>query len=182
VYSPYDYGAHEVCVSELPRGFSSETGQGPWSDEFVGQPWCVCIWAYSNYILDHDDLAINCNAIPSTVLEGEYSLSSFAMCGSMASTEGCGIEDIRRSIESLCKQCDEQAGDMDARKTLKSSCDAIISEAGQINMQRVAFDRAPGLAFVLGGVAVVSIVITTITYALKRSRNSGSDYTVLVEA
>merc|ERR1712032_1031879 len=63
-YSSMDSGAHQVCVTELPRNFSSDTGQGSWSDEFSGQPWCICIWAYSNYILQNKDLPLRCESIP----------------------------------------------------------------------------------------------------------------------
>ena len=63
-YAAGDFGAHEVCVAELPSGFSSNTGQGSWSDSFTGQPWCICIWAYSNYILQNHDLGLKCESIP----------------------------------------------------------------------------------------------------------------------
>ena len=29
----------------MPIGFSSGTGQGPWSDQHVGEAWCICIWS-----------------------------------------------------------------------------------------------------------------------------------------
>merc|ERR1712217_386375 len=90
-------------MGKLPSGFSSETGQGPWSDQFTGQPWCICIWAYSNYILQNKDLPLKCESIPSKVLEEQYSLDKFKQCGSMSSREGCGAEDIRRSIQSRCR-------------------------------------------------------------------------------
>merc|ERR1719242_1165089 len=119
-YAAQDAGAHQVCVTQLPKGFSSETGQGPWSDRYTGKPWCICIWAYSNYILQEKDLKLKCESIPSKVLEEKYSLDKFEQCGKMSSTEGCGAEDIRRSIQSLCQQCDEQAGGNRSRAALKS--------------------------------------------------------------
>jgi len=128
-YFSGDVGAHEVCVTTLPHGFSSDTGQGPWSDQFQGQPWCICIWAYSNYILQNKDLALDCKAIPSTVLEEQYSLDKFKQCGSMSSSVGCGPEDIRRSIQSLCTQCDAQALDPSSKSALKAKCDAILATA-----------------------------------------------------
>merc|ERR1711937_549176 len=64
-----DAGAHEVCVTKLPHGFSSDTGQGAWSDQFTGKPWCICIWAYSNYILQNKDLPLKCESIPAKVLK-----------------------------------------------------------------------------------------------------------------
>lgn len=137
-YSSMDMGAHEVCVTKLPHGFSSETGQGPWSDDFTGQPWCICIWAYSNYILQNKDLPLRCESIPATVLEEQYSLDKFKQCGSMSSTDGCGAEDIRRSIQSLCQQCDEQAGsDQGAKDALQAKCDSILASAPAAAMQRL---------------------------------------------
>ena len=41
---PDDAGAHQVCIREMPMGFSASTGQGAWSDEHEGQSWCICIW------------------------------------------------------------------------------------------------------------------------------------------
>jgi hypothetical protein len=164
-YMAYDAGAHEVCVTELPEGFSSETGQGPWSNEFTGQPWCICIWAYSNYILHTKDLPLKCESIPSKVLEERYSLDKFEQCGSMSSTDGCGPEDIRRSIQSLCEQCDRQAADQAARSTLKAKCDGILALApaaptrlnivdDSITQSASAVDRLSPLAVGLVGLAV----------------------------
>merc|ERR1712232_445299 len=98
-------------------------------DEFAGQPWCICIWAYSNYILQNKDLPLKCESIPSKVLEEQYSLDKFKQCGSMSSTVGCGSEDIRRSIESLCQQCDDQAADQASKNALKGKCDGILASA-----------------------------------------------------
>jgi hypothetical protein len=136
-YSEMDMGAHQVCVTKLPHGFSSETGQGSWSDKFTGRPWCICIWAYSNYILHNKDLPLKCESIPATVLEEQYSLDKFKQCGSMSSTEGCGAEDIRRSIQSLCQQCDAQTGDQGSKTALKAKCDAILASAPAAPMQRL---------------------------------------------
>mmetsp|Transcript_103023 Transcript_103023/g.204463 ORF Transcript_103023/g.204463 Transcript_103023/m.204463 type:complete len:250 (+) Transcript_103023:79-828(+) len=141
-YSSMDSGAHQVCVTSLPSGFSSDTGQGRWSDEYTGQPWCICIWAYSNYILQQKDLPLKCKAIPAKVLEEQYSLDKFKQCGSMSSTAGCGPEDIRRSIQSLCQQCVKQAGsDQDAKDALKTKCDAILQSAPAAPMK--LYDGAP---------------------------------------
>jgi len=142
-YVSQDAGAHEVCVTELPAGFSDETGQGSWSEAFTGKPWCICIWAYSNYILQSKDLSLQCESIPSKVLEEQYSLSKFQQCGSMSSTAGCGAEDIRRSIQSLCTQCGEQASDDAARDALKSKCDAILSSAPLADMSRLYSEGVP---------------------------------------
>merc|ERR1711937_501638 len=128
-YSPMDAGAHEVCVTKLPKGFSADTGQGHWSDQFSGKPWCICIWAYSNYILQNKGLPLKCESIPSKVIEEKYSLDKFKQCGKMSSTTGCGSEDIRRSIQSLCTQCDAQTKDDASKTALKNKCDAILKSA-----------------------------------------------------
>jgi hypothetical protein len=59
----------QVCVGELPDGFSARTGQGRWSDQHTGFNWCICIWAYANFITQHDadELPIQCDAIPEQV-------------------------------------------------------------------------------------------------------------------
>merc|ERR1712078_61078 len=89
-YSSGDAGAHEVCVTKLPQGFSAKTGQGHWSDRFTGKPWCICIWAYSNYILHNSNPPLDCKSIPDKVLKEKYSLDKFKQCGAMSSTKGCG--------------------------------------------------------------------------------------------
>lgn len=175
-YAAQDAGAHQVCVTQLPKGFSSETGQGPWSDQFTGQPWCICIWAYSNYILQNKDLPLKCESIPAKVLEERYSLDKFEKCGSMSSTDGCGPEDIRRSIQSLCEQCSQQAGDdQDAKSTLKAKCDGILALApaapmklydASITQSTPAFGGSAPLTMGFVGLAVAF----TSAVALARSR------------
>lgn len=56
-------------MGELPDGFSTRTGQGRWSDQHTGFNWCICIWAYANFITQHDadELPIQCDAIPEQV-------------------------------------------------------------------------------------------------------------------
>jgi hypothetical protein len=197
-YAAYDAGAHQVCVTQLPHGFSSVTGQGPWSDEFEGQPWCICIWAYSNYILQNKDLPLKCESIPAKVLEEQYSLDKFKQCGSMSSTEGCGAEDIRRSIQSLCQQCDGQADGADSKATLKSKCDAILASAPSAPMSRLyeqtsyvkATAKLPSMgvsstsAFIIVGLAftVVSVAMLMIRKVRQSAeQEQGSDLDADVE-
>jgi hypothetical protein len=82
-------------------------------------------------------LKLKCNSIPSKVLEEQYSLDKFKQCGSMSSTQGCGAEDIRRSIQSLCDQCNNQAKTQSQRKKLKTLCQSILSSAPTAAMQRL---------------------------------------------
>jgi hypothetical protein len=187
-YAAEDAGAHEVCVTRLPHGFSSVTGQGPWSDEFTGQPWCICIWAYSNYILQNKDLPLKCNSIPSKVLEEQYSLDKFQQCGSMSSTEGCGAEDIRRSIESLCQQCEKEAGDDEASKTaLKAKCTAILASAPAAPLQRLysaGSSKIPSpplqsnsLAFAMFGFIVAGVSVTMLVRTFRNGQVGESQQT-----
>jgi len=166
-YDSMDAGAHEVCVTSLPHGFSFDTGQGSWSDAYEGQPWCICIWAYSNYILQKKDLALACKSIPSKVLEEQYSLDKFEQCGSMASTQGCGPEDIRRSIQSLCTQCDQQAEDATSKAALKSKCDTILASAPAASMTAPALWLKNGFHFENhGNVAALSLIGFGILFAV----------------
>merc|ERR1712113_1197641 len=84
------------------------------------------------------DMGLKCESIPSKGLEEQHSLDKFKQCGSMSSTEGCGAEDIRRSIQSLCQQCDGQAGgEVAAKAALKAKCDAILASAPAPPIQRL---------------------------------------------
>jgi len=184
-YAEMDAGAHQVCVTKLPHGFSSKTGQGSWSDQYTGQPWCICIWAYSNYILQNKDLPLKCESIPLKVLEEQYSLDKFKQCGSMSSTDGCGPEDIRRSIQSLCQQCDKQAGvDEDAKSALKTKCNKILASAPAAPMDlystealEAADGTVPhsigGLSSLMSGLAVAGLLVTLLVRAF---RNHGSQH------
>lgn len=186
-YVAYDAGAHEVCVTQLPQGFSSVTGQGPWSDQYTGQPWCICIWAYSNYILQNKDLPLKCDSIPSKVLEEQYSLDKFKQCGPMSSTGGCGAEDIRRSIQSLCKQCDQQTADQSSKSALKAKCDAILASAPAAPMRLYESSTTEGtakspmmfgglspLALGMIGLTVVGISFGMAVRTIQRTQNTAS--------
>lgn len=181
-YYAGDAGAHEVCVTKLPHGFSSDTGQGPWSDIYTGQPWCICIWAYSNYILQKKDLLLDCAAIPSKVLEEQYSLDKFAQCGQMSSTGGCGPEDIRRSIQSLCTQCEVQAGDASSKTALKQKCDAILQSAPPADMLWIddgndseEYGKADGKLFSLlvtgSGLLIAGASVAMVVRILRKRRH-----------
>lgn len=182
-YAEMDSGAHQVCVTELPHGFSSETGQGPWSDQYTGRPWCICIWAYSNYILQNKNLPLKCESIPSKVLETQYSLDKFKQCGSMSSTDGCGPEDIRRSIQSLCQQCDQQAGtDQGAKLALKTKCDKILASAPAAPMklysvgtsetlEKTLTQRTGGSTMLIFGLAIAGLLVAVLA---RTFRNHGS--------
>jgi len=122
------------------------------------------------------------------VLEEQYSLDKFKQCGSMSSTEGCGAEDIRRSIQKLCTQCDAEAKDQASKDALKGKCDKILSAAPAASMQRLddvaavkkAASRLQGVgstspyAFVAGMLAVAGLLVFN-ALALRRSSASGAN-------
>jgi hypothetical protein len=192
-YAQYDAGAHQVCVTQLPHGFSANTGQGSWSDEYTGQPWCICIWAYSNYILQNKDLPLKCDSIPAKVLEEQYSLDKFQQCGAMSSTTGCGAEDIRRSIQSLCQQCDDQGKDQASKSTLKAKCDKILATAAAAPMQRLddvsavqkatlRLNHGSSVSPLAGVACALTLSAMLVFLAVSRRRSNASELTTPQES
>mmetsp|Transcript_11012 Transcript_11012/g.23163 ORF Transcript_11012/g.23163 Transcript_11012/m.23163 type:complete len:212 (+) Transcript_11012:57-692(+) len=127
-YRSYDAGAHQVCVQKLPHGFSTRTGQGPWSNSHTGHSWCICIWAYANYFLTHgdEDLPVQCSALPAQVLESDYSLAKFKQCGSMSSR----CEQFAAAVARMCSTCDGQATTEGGRQELHRKCDGMQTAVG----------------------------------------------------
>jgi len=123
-YRSYDRGAHQVCVTSMPGGFSSSTGQGPWSDAHIGQPWCICIWAYSNVIMQEgnkdEDLPIKCDALPEEVLSSSFSLKKFQDGGPQ----------FLAAIDRMCNTCKAQAPSTEGLSALHSKCVGLKSAAG----------------------------------------------------
>jgi len=117
-------------VKALPHGFSAQTGQGPWSDSYTGAPWCICIWAYSNYVLQNGDenLPVQCDAIPERVLISRYALDKFQQCGSMASS----CSQYNEAITKMCNHCAATAPDEDGKASLKKKCDEILAAASGV--------------------------------------------------
>jgi hypothetical protein len=99
----------------------------------------------------------------------------------MSSTQGCGAEDIRRSIQSLCDQCDVQATGDAAKASLKSKCDAILASAPAAKMQRLYSSESSQATIAQegGGVAHIFLVLmvgASITMILEVARRRrGSD-------
>merc|ERR1719454_1110144 len=78
-----DPGRHQICVTKLPPHFSRKGNQGDWSEPETGREWCVCIWAYANWVLNHDekDLPVKCDGVSEMVLASDYALKAWKMCG-----------------------------------------------------------------------------------------------------
>lgn len=126
-YRSYDAGAHQVCVHDLPYGFSSDTGQGPWSNKETGREWCICIWAYASYTQEvQKELDVSCHALPEEVLLSDFSLQKFQS----------GSGNFQNAISQLCQTCESQALNSMEADSLKARCDAIIEDAAAQTRKR----------------------------------------------
>jgi len=108
-----DGGVHSLCVNELPADFSSETGQSPWSAQKKGEPWCVCIGAWSMYQAKGRNVGANCNAIPDFVFQKKY-------INNWSTWNGNELNDqIVDGINELYNQCkkDASASQLSALRT-----------------------------------------------------------------
>jgi len=113
----------------------------------------------------------------------------------MSSTAGCGAEDIRRSIQTLCQQCNVQATGQDQKNALKTKCDAILASAPAASFPQRLYEQSSGTAgmskmqsiarmspFSLGvcGLVIAGLSLTLVIRALggQRSafRQQGSDH------
>lgn len=184
VYNSGDVGAHQVCVTELPAEFSSSTGQGDWSREVAGSSWCICIWAYSNYVLQGQsgDLPVNCAAIPENVLMSSYSLDKFQECGLMASS----CSQYVTAIEQMCSTCNEQAPDEEGRAVLASLCTEIKGEAEGAPEASAKFMLAGPLSSMQVGVgaslvAAVTLSVAVLSLGLAIRRVGNTDDATLLE-
>ncbi|CAD7969221.1 unnamed protein product [Amoebophrya sp. A120] len=107
-----DAGLHQICTAKLPNNFSTNTKQGAWSNEFTGQPWCICVWAYSGYVLKIDPtIEIKCDAIPESTLKPEY-LGHWDEKAGVGSLPG----EVYTGILSLMHTCVIQAGNDAGKK------------------------------------------------------------------
>mmetsp|Transcript_57782 Transcript_57782/g.135097 ORF Transcript_57782/g.135097 Transcript_57782/m.135097 type:complete len:230 (+) Transcript_57782:54-743(+) len=176
-YAPdmVDAGAHQVCVTALPDKFSTATGQGDWSDEVAGQPWCICIWAYSNFVLQHGDdhLPVDCKAVPDKVLVSEYSLDNFKQCGSMASE--CNSYD--QAIQKMCSHCSLTAPDEAAKQALDKKCDALTGSLSQKFAEDSLTDRSVSLSVLIlaGGLSPLAAVSAVLVYRRSSIRRREDD-------
>jgi len=118
-------GVHSLCVNELPPDFSSETGQSAWSSEKQGQPWCVCIGAWSMYQAKRHNVGANCNAIPDFVFKEEY-------IGKWSTWNGNELQDqIIDGINELYKQCKSDASSSQLTALKKHYCNIAEKYKGK---------------------------------------------------
>ena len=173
-FREYDQGAHQVnylsdnpkmsdfennskvCIKEMPNGFSSSTGQGPWSDQHEGQSWCICIWyritnpacsllladtdplfrAFSHWASAGRSLRLQCDAISEKVVD-----SSFAK-RHLSGARGGG--DYETAVRALCTTCAGQAATAAEVKFLAARCKALgfVAEADGLPAPAPANARA----------------------------------------
>merc|ERR1712196_657968 len=82
---------HAVCV-KLPQGFCGDTGQDDWCSKEVGGPWCICMWAYSEYVEKNGCVSVAVN-MAATDKEG--------ICAKYKDDEGGGGRDLTKAKECL---------------------------------------------------------------------------------
>lgn len=122
-----DPGRHQVCVTKLPAHFSRKGGQGDWSEPETGREWCACIWAYANWVLNHDanKLPVKCDAVTEKVLVSDYAMGAWASCGQMSSE----CDGYAKAIKKLCSHCKAEAPDDDAKDELEKKCKKMMAAA-----------------------------------------------------
>ena len=154
-YRDYDRGAHQVCILKLPGGFSSKTGQGPWSDAHTGSSWCICIWAWASFVVNHNaqnlQQELKCHSVPSQVLDTS-SLPNLKSCGRM----GSQCPDFVAALRVMCQRCHEQAGSDSERQELESKCLRILTNAGDSGADLLSYTSSTTQAAAQDTSAVLS--------------------------
>lgn len=96
-------GVHQICMEVTPgrSDFSFHTGQGPWSEDRVGNNHCMCLGAWALYKAkgkgDGDEL--QCDSIPNYSLSPEY-------ISKWNTWNGKQLEDqIKAGVDSMVEQC-----------------------------------------------------------------------------
>lgn len=96
-------GVHQICMEVTPeRGdFSTQTGQGPWSQDRVGNNHCMCLGAWALYKAkgkgDGDEL--QCESIPDYSLSPEYINKWNTWNGHQLTDQ------IKNGVDSMVQQC-----------------------------------------------------------------------------
>eukprot|EP00746_Dinoflagellata_sp_MGD_P066556 gnl/MRDRNA2_/MRDRNA2_27561_c0_seq1.p1 gnl/MRDRNA2_/MRDRNA2_27561_c0~~gnl/MRDRNA2_/MRDRNA2_27561_c0_seq1.p1 ORF type:complete len:862 (-),score=236.94 gnl/MRDRNA2_/MRDRNA2_27561_c0_seq1:121-2706(-) len=121
-----DFGAHQVCISELSAGLSTAIHG---TDIYADLPWCVSISKYVNYYLKSEGmnsgskLAIKCDALPLQMLDAQYALNKWRK-GDDRPME----KRLPKVIQGLCETCGSQATTEVAKETLRSKCEVMTLE------------------------------------------------------
>ena len=101
--SERDGGVHQICMEVTPeRGdFSTQTEQGPWSQDRVGNNHCMCLGAWALYKAkgNGDGNELQCDSIPDYSLSPEYITQWNTWNGHQLSDQ------IKNGVDSMVQQC-----------------------------------------------------------------------------
>merc|ERR1740129_799794 len=123
VFTQTDRGAHNVCIEGMPPKFSELTGQGSWSDKYIGTPWCICVWAWIAWIGTLDQAAeVSCTGTSALVLSEAWAGSKRA-----GFLQGSKSKDYTTAARALCAKCREEMID----EFLLSVCDEFNGETNE---------------------------------------------------
>ena len=96
-------GVHQICMEVTPgrSDFSSQTGQGPWSEGRVGNNHCMCLGAWALYKAKGkgDGNELHCESIPDYSLSPEYIRKWNQWNGKELNDQ------IKEGVDSMVKQC-----------------------------------------------------------------------------
>merc|ERR1712187_444182 len=116
-------GVHAICIEDIPKDFSSSTGQSPWSARLNGRHHCVCLGAWSLYVKMGNKPKVKCDATPEFVFEESYT-SHWSKWN--------GLEKDKQYVQGvnhMYKRCREEAGDNEEMiEHLKAKYDAMTSQ------------------------------------------------------
>lgn len=96
-------GVHQICMEVTPeRGdFSTQTEQGPWSQDRVGNNHCMCLGAWALYKAkgNGDGNELQCDSIPDYSLSPEYITQWNTWNNHEISDQ------IKNGVDSMVQQC-----------------------------------------------------------------------------
>jgi len=96
-------GVHQICMEVTPeRGdFSTQTEQGPWSQDRVGNNHCMCLGAWALYKAkgNGDGNELQCDSIPDYSLSPEYITQWNTWNNHQISDQ------IKNGVDSMVQQC-----------------------------------------------------------------------------
>jgi len=117
-------GVHQICmeVTSERSDFSSQTGQGPWSEKRVGNNHCMCLGAWALYKAKGkgDDNELQCDSIPDYSLSPEYIRKWNQWNGKELNDQ------IKAGVDSMVEQCYNKKNN----KYLKDKYNIIREEYG----------------------------------------------------
>ena len=117
-------GVHQICMEVTPErsDFSSQTGQGPWSEGRVGNNHCMCLGAWALYKAKGkgDDNELQCESIPDYSLSPEYIRKWNQWNGKELNDQ------IKAGVDSMVEQCYHKKNN----KYLKDKYNIIREEYG----------------------------------------------------